>query len=376
MKYYVIAGEASGDLHGSNLIRAIHQFDAAANLQIWGGDLMEAAGGKLRMHYRNLAFMGFVEVARNIRIIAKNLKFCKQDILDFQPDALILIDYPGFNLRIATWAKKQGFKVIYYISPTIWAWHTSRIHQIKKAVDQMFVILPFEPAFYEKYDYPVQYLGHPLIDVISHRPKSDSFLQKHQLSPAPIIALLPGSRKQEISKLLAEMLKMVSLFPDYQFIIAAAPAIEKKIYEEIIQQQDLTNHARLHVVYHQTYDLLQHAHAALVTSGTATLETALFKVPQVVCYKTSALTFAIARQLVNISYISLVNLIANKVVVKELLQEQMNTDNLQLALQEILNPIYRKEMKIEYTKIEQQLGESGVATRIAGKIWSFLNHIN
>lgn len=376
MKYYVIAGEASGDLHGSNLMHAIHKLDATANFQIWGGDLMQAAGGKLRMHYRDLAFMGFVEVAKNIRTIAKNLKFCKQDILEFQPDALILIDYPGFNLRIATWAKKQGFKVIYYISPTIWAWHTSRIHQIKKAVDQMFVILPFEPAFYEKYDYPVQYLGHPLIDVTSHRQKSDSFLQKNQLSTEPIIALLPGSRKQEISKLLAEMLKMVSLFPDYQFIIAAAPAIEKNIYEEIIQQQNLTNHTRLHVVYHQTYDLLQHAHAALVTSGTATLETALFEVPQVVCYKTSALTFAIAKRLVNISYISLVNLITNKLVVKELLQEQMNADNLQLALQEVLNPTHRKKIQLEYTRLKQQLGESGVATRIAGKIWRFLNNTN
>jgi lipid-A-disaccharide synthase len=372
MKYYMIAGEASGDLHGSNLIAAIKRKDTAASFQIWGGDLMQKAGGQLVKHYRDLAFMGFVEVAKNIRTIVKNLKFCKQDILHFQPDVVILVDYPGFNLRIATWAKLQGFKVIYYISPTIWAWHTSRIHVIKKAVDQMFVILPFEPAFYEKYDYPVHFLGHPLMDTVQNHPQNTRFLEVNNLEALPIIALLPGSRQQEINRLLAEMLKMVELFPDYLFVIAGAPAIEVRKYDEIIQQNGLSFHPRLKVVYDQTYDLLQHAYGALVTSGTATLETALFRVPQVVCYKTSRLTFAIAKRLVNISYISLVNLIANKLIVKELIQYDMNQNTLQNALQEILTPSSRGTILAAYSAIHNQLGEAGVADRIAEKIWGYL----
>ncbi len=371
MKYYIIAGEASGDLHGSNLIKQLKQKDPEAKFRVWGGDLMAQAGGELRKHYRDLAFMGFIEVVKNLRTILRNIEFCKQDILDFQPDALILIDYPGFNLRIAKWAKEQDFKVIYYISPQLWAWHASRVHDIKKTVDKMLVILPFEPDFYKKYDYEVEFVGHPLLDVVENFQPDGDFLQKHDLDGRPIIALLPGSRKQEISRMLEVMLTVVSKFPEYQFIIAGAPSQDQEFYEFILAKADAKD---VQLVQNQTYQLLSHAQAALVTSGTATLETALFDVPEVVCYKGSVVSYAIAKRLVGkrIKFISLVNLIVDRQLVKELIQHELNPKNLQRELAAILNPEKAGEIKVGYAELRRKLGNAGASGRAAQVITDFL----
>ncbi|HEY9114676.1 MAG TPA: lipid-A-disaccharide synthase, partial [Bacteroidales bacterium] len=280
MKYYIIAGEASGDLHASNLIKEIKKNDNEAEFRAWGGDLMQKQGITLVKHYRDLAFMGFVEVLLNLRTILKNISFCKNDILEYQPDVLILVDYPGFNLRIAEFAKKKGFKVVYYISPQVWAWKKSRVHTIKKVVDKMLVILPFEEDFYKKYDYQVDFVGHPLLDVLQQEAScsKEDFLNKNSLPRKPIIALLPGSRKQEVQKMLEQMLKITPHFEEYQFVVAGVDTISKDVYSEILKNSP----AR--VVLNQTHDLLHFAEAALVTSGTATLETALIEVPEVVCY--------------------------------------------------------------------------------------------
>ncbi len=371
MKYYIIAGEASGDLHGSNLMKALRRQDPAATFRVWGGDLMQAAGGDLQMHYRDLAFMGFVEVLMNLRTILRNIEFCKADILDFQPDALILIDYPGFNLRIAKWAKAQNFKVLYYISPQLWAWHASRVHDIKKSVDRMYVILPFEPAFYEKYDYEVDFVGHPLLDVVESFEPEPHFRQKNNLDERPIIALLPGSRRQEISRMLTLMLTVVPAFPEYQFVIAGAPSQDRSFYESILAK---TNHADVQLVENQTYSLLSHAQAALVTSGTATLETALFGVPEIVCYRGSAISYAIARRLVGrrIKYISLVNLIVDQPLVKELIQNELNTHNLRMELAEILKPENVAAIKNGYAQLREKLGNAGASDRTAQRMFAFL----
>lgn len=365
MKYYVIAGEASGDLHGSNLLKALKLEDAEADFRVWGGDLMQAAGGDLRKHYRELAFMGFVEVIKNLRTILKNIEFCKLDITDYRPDALILVDYPGFNLRIAKWAKEQGLKVIYYISPQLWAWHASRVHDIKKTVDKMLVILPFEAAFYQKYDYQVNFVGHPLLDVIENYNVSTDFLQKNNLSNKPIIALLPGSRKQEISRMLEVMLSVIPDFTDYQFVIAGAPSQPKEFYDVIIKESKFAKSVGF--VQNQTYDLLSHAKAALVTSGTATLETALFNVPEVVCYKGGAMSYAIAKRLVGkrIKFIALVNLIVDRLLVEELIQHELNTQNLRQALQVILEPQKAAEIKKGYVELREKLGNVGASERAA-----------
>lgn len=360
MKYYLIAGEASGDLHGSRLIQALLVEDPIADFRAWGGDLMATAGAQVVKHYRDLAFMGFAEVARNLRTILRNIRFCKEDILAFRPDALVLIDYPGFNLRIARWAKKQGIKVFYYISPQIWAWHRSRVHDIKATVDKMFVILPFEQAFYAQYGYAVEFVGHPLLDVIkgfTQRPLPDSLnadLKK------PLIALLPGSRKQEIARMLPIMMQMPRLFPDYQFVVAAAPALPETFY-----LQWMGNHPEVPVIKGQTYQILNHAHAALVTSGTATLETALFDVPQVVCYKGGTLSFFIARQLVQVAHISLVNLILGKPLLTELIQHECTPQSVQKALEAILNGPQRTAILAGYQELLQQLGDAGAAERTA-----------
>ncbi|MFN7115542.1 MAG: lipid-A-disaccharide synthase [Saprospiraceae bacterium] len=373
MKYYVIAGEASGDLHGSNLLKALKTADPAADFRVWGGDLMQAAGGDLRKHYRELAFMGFVEVVRNLRTILRNIEFCKADITDYQPDALILIDYPGFNLRIAKWAKQQGYKVIYYISPQLWAWHASRVHDIKKTVDKMLVILPFEPEFYQNYDYKVEFVGHPLLDVIENYQPTSDFIQKNKLSDQPIIALLPGSRKQEITRMLDVMLSVVPEFPDYQFVIAGAPSQPKEFYDAILKDSKVKN--QVYLVQNQTYDLLSHAKAALVTSGTATLETALFNVPEVVCYKGSAISYAIAKRVVGkrIKFISLVNLIIDRLLVKELIQNELNTHNLKQALKEILHPDKADVIKSGYKALQQKLGNAGASQRAASIITAYLS---
>ncbi len=366
MKYYIISGEASGDLHASNLMKALNQEDPATNFRVWGGDLMESAGGHLVKHYRDLAFMGFVEVVQNIGTILSNIKFCKEDILEYQPDVLILVDYPGFNLRIAKWAKRKGIKVFYYISPQIWAWNSKRVHQIKKDVDRMFVILPFEKEFYKKYNFDVDFVGHPLLDVIHDRKPNSDFKTIHQLSEKPVIALLPGSRKQEIEKMLQVMLQVVKTFPDYQFVIGAAPSIPLDFYTNILEKTTI----HIPIIQNKSYDLLQVASAALVTSGTATLETGLFKVPQVVCYKGSLLSYQIAKRLVNIKYISLVNLILDRPLVKELIQADFNKENLQIELQKILDD--SSMIEAGYIELEQKLGHAGASVKAAKRMYGLL----
>ncbi len=358
MKLYLIAGEASGDLHGANLIKALKSQQPDLHCRVWGGDLMQAAGGEVVKHYRDLAFMGFVEVARNLRTIFQNLAFCKSDILAYQPDALVLIDYPGFNLRIAQWAKQQGLRVIYYISPQIWAWHSSRVHAIRRDVDQMLVILPFETAFFEKYGVKTQFVGHPLLDAID-----TSAMQQASPVKEKIIALLPGSRQQEIKRILPVMLGVTSHFPDYQFKVAGATSLPPDFYQPFLEKYP---HVSLSIG--QTYALLGQAKAALVKSGTSTLEAALFRVPQVVCYAGNPLSYAIARRLVNVSYISLVNLIMNRPLVRELIQHELNTHNLRSALAEILDPAQAAELQTGYAELRQRLGDGGASSRAAAAI--------
>jgi lipid-A-disaccharide synthase len=362
MKYYIIAGEASGDLHGSNLMKALYEKDPSAEIRFWGGDLMQNVGGTLVKHYRELAFMGFIEVVMNLKTILNNIKICKKDIEAFQPDAIIFIDYPGFNMRIATWAKERNIPTHYYISPQIWAWKENRIKAIKRDVDHMYVILPFEKDFYEKkHHFPVHFVGHPLIDAIANRVEvSDSvFRTENQLSDQPIIALLPGSRKQEIAKMLSVMLSVVKDFPEYQFVIAGAPSQEYEFYQTFLTNENVK------FISNKTYDLLSHAQAALVTSGTATLETALFNVPEVVCYKGSWISYQIAKRIITLKYISLVNLIMDQEVVKELIQEELNTENLKVELAKILHPENRNQLSIAYANLKQSLGGEGASKKTA-----------
>jgi lipid-A-disaccharide synthase len=362
MKYYIIAGEASGDLHGSNLMKALYHQDADAIIRFWGGDLMQKTGGTLVKHYRELAFMGFIEVIFNLKTIFNNIAFCKKDIEAFQPDAIIFIDYPGFNMRIAKWAKQKNIPTHYYISPQIWAWKESRIKEIKRDFDNLYVILPFEKDFYEKkHHFPVEFVGHPLIDAIHNQKNIDdiTFKRENNLVEKPIIAILPGSRKQEISKMLTVMLSVVSDFQDYQFVIAGAPSQEYEFYLPYLKNKNVR------FISNKTYDLLSHSTAALVTSGTATLETALFKVPEVVCYKGSWASYQIAKRIITLKYISLVNLIMDKEVVTELIQEQCNTKNIKAELQKILEPNYRKQLLSQYDLLEQKLGGIGASEKTA-----------
>ena len=372
MKFYIIAGEASGDLHASNLMKELRKQDVSSTFRCWGGDLMSDQGGQIVKHYRDLAFMGFVEVLANLKTIIGNLRFCKQDILAYQPDAVILVDYPGFNLRIAEFAKKAGFKVFYYISPQIWAWKKSRVYKIKKYVDKMFVILPFEKEFYARYDYKVDFVGHPLLDMINQLPESDrkSFREKNGLNTKPIIALLPGSRKQEIKKMLAGMLSVVKDFPEYQFVIAGAPSQEIAFYKELM------GNAEVNLVEGQTYSLLQNSHAALVTSGTATLETALFQIPEVVCYKSSAISYWIARMVIDksiIKFISLVNLIMDKEVVLELIQGDFTSKRIKKELSLLTSDTnYRNKIFNDYQELVEKLGGSGASQKTASGILNAL----
>lgn len=361
MKLYLIAGEASGDLHGSNLIKALLRQAPYTECRCWGGDLMQTAGGELVKHYRDLAFMGFAEVVKNLRTIIRNLSFCKKDILAFKPDALVLIDYPGFNLRIAKWAHKQGIKVIYYISPQIWAWHSSRVHDIKKHVDKMLVILPFEQAFYEKYGMQTTFVGHPLLDALQTQTADNV-----EVKPAkPIIALLPGSRKQEVQRILPIMLSVIPDFPDYEFVIAGASALPASYYQPF-----LSKYPNIRLEHGQTYSLLRQATAALVKSGTSTLETALIGTPQVVCYSGSPISYAIARRVINVKYISLVNLIMDAPLVQELIQSELNTSTLKSALSDILNPEKVKIMKAGYETLRHKLGDGGASQKAAAVILS------
>ena len=365
MKYYIIAGEASGDLHASNLMKILAQKDRQADFRFWGGDLMQEVGGTLVKHYRDLSFMGFIEVIANLRTILNNIKFCKKDLLQFKPDVLILVDYPGFNLRIAEFAKKQGFKVHYYISPQLWAWKENRIQKIKRDVDAMYVILPFEKDFYEKkHQFPVHFVGHPLLDVIANRKPISikAFRKKYELNDKPIIALLPGSRKQEIKQMLSVMLKMINKFNDYQFVIAGAPSQDYEFYKPFIKQRDVK------FIANKTHDLLSVSNAALVTSGTATLETALFKVPEVVCYKGSVISYQIGKRLVDIKYISLVNLILDKESVTELIQNDFNEKRLTEELTKILDDKHREQLFLDYYDLEKKLGGKGASERTANLI--------
>jgi lipid-A-disaccharide synthase len=386
MKYYIIAGEASGDLHGSNLIKELRKLDAAANIRCWGGDKMEAAGATLVKHYRDLAFMGFIEVIKNLRTIFKNIDFCKKDIVDNKPDVLILIDYPGFNLRIAKWAKQQrlfaesGVKIIYYISPQVWAWKESRVKGIKENVDKMLVILPFEKEFYKKWNYEVEYVGHPLVEVVEEfRIRSLESEIKNRVPIIPnfklpvtnsfIIALLPGSRQQEILKKLPIMLQVTKYFPNYQFVVAKAPGLEENFYNYL-----LAPYKNVSAVVNKTYELLAQSKAALVTSGTATLETALFAVPQVICYKGNTISYKIAKALVKIKYIGLVNLIMDKEVVKELIQDKLTVENLKTALDQLLtNEKKQLQLQQDYLSLKNLLSKGGHASANAAKsIYTFV----
>jgi lipid-A-disaccharide synthase len=367
MKYYIIAGEASGDLHGSNLVKELKNLDASATIRCWGGDLMQATGARLVKHYKDLAFMGFVEVIKNLPTILANLKFCRQDILAFEPDVLILIDYPGFNLRVAKWGKKNGYKVVYYISPQVWAWKESRVKSIRQVVDKMLVILPFEKEFYEtKWDYKVEYVGHPLAQVVS------DFLKGHSPKTEfgkPVIALLPGSREQEVAAKLPIMLEATKAFPQYRFIIAKAASLDDGFYSRFT-----ADYGNVSSVKNDTYSLLAGATAALVTSGTATLETALFGVPQVVCYKGSPISFYIAKKLVKIKYISLVNLIMNRVVVTELIQQELTVQNVTRELELILNNKEKlRQLGADYAELKALLQQGGNASqKAATSIVAFL----
>lgn len=366
MKYYIIVGEASGDLHASNLMKELKKVDSEANFRFWGGDLMAREGGNPVKHYRDLAFMGFAEVIMNLRTILGNISFCKQDIKDFHPDVIIFVDYPGFNLRIAKWAKKVGYTTHFYVSPQIWAWKENRIKDIRRDVDEMYVILPFEKEFYEdKHRYDVHFVGHPLIDAIANRPPIDTtkFKAEHGLDERPVIALLPGSRKQEIEKMLDIMLGVTDDFKEYQFVIAGAPSQDPEFYHQFIKKKNV------HLIMNKTYDVLGIATAALVTSGTATLETALFKVPEVVCYKGNFISYQIAKRVINLDYISLVNLIMDREVVKELIQSNLNRKNLKKELSNILSEPQRKKMFSDYYELEQKLGGIGASEKTAKLIY-------
>lgn len=367
MKYYLIAGEASGDLHGSNLLKEIKRNDPQAQFRCWGGDGMAAAGATVVKHYRDLAFMGFAEVIRNLPTILRNLSFCKTDIEAFNPDVLILIDYPGFNLRIAEWAKQKGYRVVYYISPQVWAWKENRVRKIRQVVDKMLVILPFEKAFFEnKWNYKVDFVGHPLVQVVADFKAS---APRPIAMDKPIIALLPGSRKQEIETKLPVMLAASRKFPEYQFVVAKATALDDAFYQPF-----LNAYPGVASVRGETYRLLVSARAALVTSGTATLETALFGVPQVVCYKGSPISYAIAKRIITIKYISLVNLIMDKPVVTELIQHEMTAANIERELNDLLtNPERQAQVAADYSQLQHMLQQYGNAShRAAALIAEFM----
>jgi len=361
MNYYLIAGEASGDLHGSNLMKEILKKDPNATFRCWGGDLMQAAGGEIVVHYKQRAFMGFLEVALNLSKIIGFMKQSQKDLLASNPDVVIFIDYPGFNIPMARFAKHHGFKSVFYISPQVWAWKEKRVITLKQVIDKMLVILPFEKDFYEKWNYEVQYVGHPLVQVVDEFKKNNPTIEK---TDNISIALLPGSRIQEISKKLPIMLDLTRKFPDLDFAVAQAPSIDIDFYDSM-----LAPYPNVRLVKSKTYNLLMQSHAALVTSGTATLETALFGVPQVVCYKGSQLSYAIAKRLIKVKHISLVNLILDKPAVKELIQNELNTQNLEIELQKILfNESHRKQMFDDYNQLLNILSKGGLASAQAAEI--------
>ena len=363
MTYYLIAGERSGDLHGANLIRSIRQHDPQAQFRAYGGEQMETAGATLVRHYREMAFMGFVEVARNLGTIRRIMRECQADLLAHRPDVLILIDYSGFNLRVAKFAKAHGIRVFYYIAPKVWAWNPSRAKKIKASVDRLFTILPFETEFFARYDYKVDYVGNPLLDALDQFQADPQFRMKFadvakSGQEKPIIALLPGSRRQEILGMLPTMLSATGHFPDYQFVVGTVSNLPTSLYDELLQ-----NYPDVGRVHDAAYDLLTVATAALVTSGTATLETALFRVPQVVCYKASKLFYAIAKRAMAVRFISLVNLIADREVVKELIQD-FREDTVVSELRAILPGGPRRADQLAgYADVRQRMGEPGASER-------------
>lgn len=363
MKIYFIAGEASGDLHGSNLARAVKHLDATIEMRGWGGDQMRDAGVEITKDYRELAFMGFLEVVLNIRTILRNFGVCKSEITDWKPDVLVLIDYPGFNLRMAEWAKKQGIRVFYYISPQIWAWKENRVHGIIRNVDTMCVVLPFEKDFYARHHFRAEFVGHPLLDAISESTDTpEAFRKDHQLDDRPIIALLPGSRKQEIRSMLPVMLSAMNDLEGYNWVIAAAPSQEDSFYAELLNDV----HPKPVIVRNETYRLLRAARAGMVTSGTATLEAGLIGMPQVVCYRGNAISFAIARRLVKVKYISLVNLILDRPAVQELIQSQLNRSTLSRTVKELaMDGPVRESMLQDYAQLRVALGGPGASMRTA-----------
>jgi len=363
MKYYIIAGEPSGDLHGANLIKGLKAVDSQILVRGWGGDRMAAEGADIVKHYRHLAFMGFAEVAANIRTILSNLSFCKKDILEYKPDVVILIDYPGFNLQVAKFLHKNNIRVVYYISPQVWAWKKNRVHTIRKVVDKLIVILPFEKEFFKQFQVDAVFVGHPLLDELPPPVAAKAFAPDER----PVIAMLPGSRRQEIKRVLPVMLSVMQDFPEADFCIAGVPSIGDGFYRKF------TGDRHVKVVMNQTYQLLGNARAAMVTSGTATLETALLGVPEVVCYKGGALSYAIARKLVKVKYISLVNLIMDRPVVKELIQTDLNRYNLRGEVSNLLNNAkYRTDMFSAYSELREKLGGRGASARAAQTIYNLL----
>jgi len=369
MKYYIIAGEASGDLHGSNLIKALKKHDREAEFRAWGGDKMEAAGATLVKHYRDHAIMGIVAILKNLGTIRKNFALCEADIAAYKPDVMIFIDYSAFNLRVAAKTHKMGLRNFYYIAPQVWVWRSGRVKKIKKYIEQTFVILPFEPDFYQRYNYRVNYFGHPILDALPQKQLVDgsTFRQQHQIDGRPIVALLPGSRKQELASMLPVMLKMSQKFPDYQFVVAATSAVDPQLYQELMAGCSVP------MVHDQTYELLQNSHAALVTSGTATLETALLQVPQVVCYTTSYIAYKMVKSLIKVRFISLVNLIMDREVVKELIQKDFNEEQLAQETEKILrNGPVRVQILADYATLKAKLGGGGTSEKAAAQMVALL----
>ena len=369
MKYYLISGEASGDLHGSHLITALKKIDKEAEFRAWGGDLMEKEGAVIIKHYKELAYMGVWEVVLRLPKILKNISFCKSDILKYNPNIIIYIDFPGFNLRIAKWAKQYGYKNHYYISPSVWAWRESRVKQIKKNIESLYVILPFEKEYFEKkHQFPVYYVGHPLLDQLSVFKKNETFFKTHLInSKTPIVALLPGSRLQEIKKNLPVFIELASYFRKYQFIIACAPNINLQIYKSYLKNSSIK------LLQGYTYDLLYYSSAAIVSSGTATLETALFNTPQLVCYKTDKITYWLGKKIIKLKYISLVNLILNKPAVVELIQDDFNLKNLVKNFSKLLKKNELKKISKNYELLKSKLGEKGASKKTAQLIFESLN---
>ena len=367
MKYYLIAGERSGDLHASHLMQELKKQDPAAQFRFWGGDMMQAQGGELVVHYQELAIMGFIEAVANIFKIAGYLRKCRHDILEYKPDVVILVDYAGFNMRIAKFCKEHGIKTFFYISPKIWAWNEGRVEGVKANIDRMFTILPFETEFYQKHNYKVDYVGNPIADTVAEHPVNPNFRKDNDLPDKPIIAILPGSRKQEIEAMLHFMVSIVPSFQDYQLVIAAVSNMDSSYYEAF-RRDDLVK-----IVYDQTYDLLAHSEAALVTSGTATLETALFNVPQVVCYKGSMASYLIARAVIKVKFISLVNLIAGRQIVPELIQEKFKATYMIQELKKILNDKEARQAQLDgYAELKAKLGQQQAAAKAAQLMVGYL----